>query len=215
MNKWLLGVIAGLFALLALGASIVIPFLVLSQATDKLAHLQIPLLALSGFLGILACVGLLVLAFNAMGLGDQKQSLGLPEGSVRALIAIFLIVTLGMTALFLLGPQKQGNAAKPGTPPASQARSDIPAMGQAAFRFAADPPAPAGGTSSGPTQNQDGGDLSKQFLTMLGGLVTTIIGFYFGAQTANSASARAVEAMKHVPRQPTPSPGQPAPVPAS
>ena len=51
-----------------------------------------------------------------------------------------------------------------------------------------------GGSSN--SGSQDGGDLPKQFLTMLGGLVTTIVGFYFGSQTANSAAAKAAEAIK-------------------
>src|SRR5262245_49546965 len=113
MPNKILGVIAGLFALLTLGASIVVPYLVLNRATNKLPNLEVPLLALSGFIGIFACVALLVLAFNAMNLADSKQALGMPEGSVRALIAIFLIVTLGMAALFLLGPPKCAQAPKP------------------------------------------------------------------------------------------------------
>jgi hypothetical protein len=241
MDKWLLAIIAGLFALLALGASIVVPYLVLNQATTQIAHLEIPLLALSGFLGVFACVGLLVLAFSAMGLTDAKQSLGMPDGSVRALIAIFLIVTLGMTALFLLSPQQHGQPTKPEGSPSTQppepaavpstqpTNGNAPAagyrMGSADFLLAAlvtpttqsgggNPPdkhgtvpaPPPPGKDNPKTEippakpetpgvvNQDNGDVAKQFLTMLGGLVTTIVGFYFGSQTASSASAKATEA---------------------
>jgi hypothetical protein len=251
MSTRALVVIAGFFALLTLGASIVVPFVVLNMADAKLANLETPLLALSGFLGVFACVALLVLAFNAMGLNNRDQALGLPEGSVRALLAIFLVVTMGMTTIFLLGPP-QHQTPSGGEPEKTQPKDKTPgettpkdksnlptATSSAAYsgiQLAAlnDPPvqapkvdkptaetSPSGGDRTNKPQDtqqqkaataessQGGGDLAKQFLTLVGGLVTTVIGFYFGSQTASSANAKGAkavaEAMK-VGRQPTDGP---------
>ncbi len=255
MTNRVLLVIAGLFALLTLGASIVVPYLVLNAATSKTPNLAVPLLALSGFLGIFACVALLVLAFKAMDLTDSKQALGMPEGSVRALIAIFLIVTLGMAALFLLGSPKSAQAANPpGQSEKPAGKSPAPEGGKGssgdpasalnqttAGTSGAAPQATGGarpgvsnstnsaptnkaGTSSPPAPNtaentrnradsgpsgsqatanenakqagtsRDDSDLAKQFFTLVGGLVTTVIGFYFGSQTANSAATKGANA---------------------
>lgn len=237
MATKLLTIIAGLFALLALGASIAIPFWILNGATGPIANLEIPLLAISGFLGVFASVALLVLAFNGMNLADKSQALGMPEGSVRALLAIFLVVTLGMAALFLLGQHRA--TTQPGAPEPKASATDqggnnataatTPAA-DAGFRLAAtrDPaasqqPLPTEGTEP-PTApgskdekkgkddpkktattgaNNQGGmgggtgggdDLAKQFLTLVGGLVTTVVGFYFGSQTANSAATKGARA---------------------
>jgi hypothetical protein len=238
MSNRILGVFAILFALLALGASIVVPFWVLNGAAEHIANLQVPLLAISGFLGVFACVALLVLAFKAMGLEDRTQALGMPEGSVRALIAIFLIATLGMAALFLLGPQRFGQPeksqaqgpARPGKDqPNAHASSSVAAdLGYRTAALTKPPTSPAQpatgtepglGTGAGPgakgqetggagagndtgndkgqdgtAANQTGGDLAKQFLTLVGALVTTVVGFYFGSQTASSAAARGAKA---------------------
>jgi hypothetical protein len=195
-----------------------------------MTNLRVPLLALSGFLGVFACVALLVLAFQVMGLADPKQALGMPDGSVRALIAIFLIVTLGMAALFLLGPQRYGqpstSAVQTPAPKTQQDKTTAPATTSSAasssLRLATmtHQTAPTGtepnlsadqvpdktgsvlqqakdhkeNTAALASANQDNGDLAKQFLTMLGGLVTTIVGFYFGSQTANSAATKGANA---------------------
>jgi hypothetical protein len=272
MGQGILPLLVVIFALLALGASIIIPYWILQSATGDLAGLRVPLLALAGFLGVFAAVALLVLSFKAMGLTDEKQALGMPEGSVRALIAIFLIVTLGMAALFLLGPARAGQLPQSGAeennkdkgaassggaatgteapkgteePKGSEVpggtdvtststtSTDIPRVELAVLRTASaqggapsvnsgkptrsrqdakdqkkDGKAPTktnSGTGTNNTNgegekgaaaggNQDGGDLAKQFLTLVGGLVTTVVGFYFGSQTANSAAAKGARA---------------------
>ena len=244
MSNRSLAVFAGVFALLTLGASIVVPFLVLNTASDKLPNLQPPLLALSGFIGVFACVALLVLAFKAMDLADGSQALGMPEGSIRALIAIFLIVTLGMAALFLLSPSQHQQAANPGGGPTnngssqsdSQSKNDSKKPSPAAKNSVAgsnvqlaalqEAPVQPGVTAPSPTQEttsnekkapeapqdkdqnlnsgnatateteQGESDLAKQFLTLVGGLVTTVVGFYFGSQTANSATAKGANAAR-------------------
>jgi len=247
MGNEILAFFAGLFALLALGASVAIPYWILQSATGELAELRIPLLALSGFLAVFACVALLVLAFKAMGLTNNAQALGMPEGSVRALIAIFLIVTLGMSALFLLGPSRPGKEINPDlqenkskgentTPTGSEPNAtetpqntggptgtgvtaapplaDGARFGHAVFRRTATPkphgqdktpPKDNNGADADKSQgqtataagaNQGAGDLAKQFLTLVGTLVTTVVGFYFGSQTTNSAATKGANAAK-------------------
>ncbi len=234
--------LAGLVALLALGVAIGIPFWILPKVSTMVPSVEVALLALAGLLGTFACVALLVLVFKAMDLANPGQALGMPEGSVRALLALLLVASLGMAGLFLLGAaqpaatdnknnsnqnpahgSESGDATAPGKPVANTgARTLANSVGD--YRLAANSaaaqaltsPQPGAADAGGRANNAAGtahekndlvpsstntptststtqdGDLVKQFLTLLGTLVTTIVGFYFGSQTATSAATKAL-----------------------
>lgn len=60
-----------------------------------------PLLAVLCVLDVLAVLGILAQAFCSMGLANRDQALGLPEGSIRAVVAITLLVLFGGISVFL------------------------------------------------------------------------------------------------------------------
>jgi|GEM_PF-5778840 len=97
-------------------------------------------------LASLAVVGLIVIAivtaFARLGLETRKQPLGLPRGSVRALIALLLVVMFGVFAALAISCHVADAA------------------------------------------------LVKQVLDVIGTLMVSMSGFYFGSRTAEGAANR-------------------------
>jgi len=67
------------------------------------APVMVTLVVIAGVIGLLAVLMMTALAFSAVRLSDRSQALGLPEGSVRAVIALSLIVIFVITVVFLFG----------------------------------------------------------------------------------------------------------------
>ncbi len=61
----------------------------------------LPILASVSAIGLLISLSFLAIAFSALDLADRNQALGLPEGSVRALISLLLITLFVITSIFL------------------------------------------------------------------------------------------------------------------
>ena len=137
VQKWLKPAV-----MVALSVSFLLAFLLLSAyyMRDIEPLVRLPLLTLIGVIALLASITFVAVAFSALGLSDKSQALSLPEGSVRAVIALSLIVIFAVVTIYLY--------------------TTIPAA------------------------NQPAQDFAKQLLVMLGTLITSVSGFYFGAQTA-------------------------------
>jgi hypothetical protein len=61
----------------------------------------LPVLTSVSAVGLLISLAFLAIAFSALDLSDRTQALGLPEGSIRALIALLLITLFVITSIFL------------------------------------------------------------------------------------------------------------------
>jgi hypothetical protein len=61
------------------------------------------LIVIAGVAGLLASLSMVTVILAALGLSDQKEALGLPKGSVRALIALSLIIIFAIMSLYLYG----------------------------------------------------------------------------------------------------------------
>jgi hypothetical protein len=91
------------FALLALSITVVAIYYVglgLSKAPD-MPEVQLPLLVIAGVIGLLAAINCVAIAFAAIGISDPNEALGLPKGSIRALIALSLILIFAIMSTFL------------------------------------------------------------------------------------------------------------------
>ena len=64
-------------------------------------EIALPVLVMFGAAALLISLAFLATALAALGLSDRSHALGLPEGSVRALIALLLITLFIITAIFL------------------------------------------------------------------------------------------------------------------
>jgi hypothetical protein len=164
---------------------------------------------------VVACAMVLILAlaaaaiiFKRLDLADGRHAMGLPEGSIRAIIALLLILVFSVVAVFLIT-----NADR------SQERVFSKITQSQAEDFSADQTVlswdelPA--DEFGEDDNGDpfvrlvlqGGpspsEMSQQLMTTLGTLVVAVASFYFGSQVVLTATS--VEA---APREETTDPNE-------
>jgi hypothetical protein len=69
--------------------------------TGDETSLSLSAVVLVGFASVVVLMAALVIVYQVLGLADLKQALGLPEGSVRALIAFTLVLVFVCLAAFL------------------------------------------------------------------------------------------------------------------
>lgn len=187
---------AGLLAVLAVLATAVIPVLMgfgLGSVDLKTPEVILPILVISGTIGLLTVISIVVAVFAALNLSGVAHALGLPEGSVRAVIALSLILIFVIMASFLYEQlddirtfphegisQEQLNAL-----PMEQIISIKPsAVGEGLFDAVQRVEKPRASE-----------DFAKQVLTTISTLVVAIAGFYFGTR-AVAVARGAVEKPK-------------------
>jgi hypothetical protein len=64
-------------------------------------ELTLPLVVIVGVVVLLVTLALVAVTFSTLNMADSKQALGLPEGSVRAVIALMLLLVFAIAAIFL------------------------------------------------------------------------------------------------------------------
>lgn len=189
-NWWLAGGLAGL----AVVGMVVLMLTLRLWLSDKLLQrpeLVLPLFAVLGVIALFATLSIVAVAFAAVNLTDKSHALGLPEGSVRAAIALSLIVIFVISAVFLYGDLSKSQL------------EILPRVSQTGLD--AIPPALVVSQSA----NQDGTfavvirneksqaaqNFAQQMLTGLITLVTAVASFYFGT--------RAIETARGTPERPS------------
>jgi hypothetical protein len=148
----------------------------------------LPIWLIAGLVVLMAVLGLVVVVLKSLGLTSSDFPLGLPEGSIRAIIALGLILLFFLMSFNLFGYLKSVSMVE--IPNLTQKRVDkIPIIEIAGVR---PDPNNAGRfiveRITGPTQTSQ--DLAKQLLTTLSTLVVAIAAFYFG-------SSSVAQALKH------------------
>lgn len=166
-------------------------------------EIALTILLFAGIGGLLILLSFVVAVFAALNLSQRLHSLGLPEGSVRAVIALSLILIFAIQAVFLYGnldttrtskgiTQEQVNAIPPEQIVAIQARE---VDGETVFDV-----------SRRIEKNEASVDFAKQILTTVSTLVVAVAGFYFGTR-AVAAAREAVELSRPVIRSIKPDEG--------
>lgn len=185
----LVGVIIGIFSLLT---KLIPP--------DKSGSLA--LLAIGGVLVLIFMLTAVAMVFSALGLANNQLAMGLPDGSIRAVIALSLIVLFAILSVFLY----QGISATNASPNIVQSISEAERTQfirdhssardlQAVFAKDADGKQlkDKDGNNlydvSYRSTNLAADDFAKQLLVLLGTLMTAITSFYLGAGTATTAVA--------------------------
>lgn len=200
-DKWGGGILTCVGALVLVGVIIGIFSLLTKLITpDKSSSLA--LLAIGGVLVLIFMLTAVAMVFSALGLANKELAMGLPEGSIRAVIALSLIVLFAILSVFLY----QGISTTSGSPNIVQSISEAERAQfirdhssardlQAVFSKAPD------GTQlkdkdgnnlydvSYRSTNLAADDFAKQLLVLLGTLMTAITSFYLGAGTATNAVA--------------------------
>jgi amino acid transporter len=94
MKPW---VIALIVVLTAIGVTVL-----LWSGFEIVDELRLPFLAVVAIVSVLLALAFVAAVFQKAGLHDTKHALALPEGSIRAMIALSLIVVFTVITLFVL-----------------------------------------------------------------------------------------------------------------
>ena len=156
------------------------------------------MLAIAGVVALLGSLALVSVSFSLVNMSDKTQALGLPQGSVRAVIALSLVVLFAILTVYLfsslngqqqfdpvatclnaaLSSQMVGEASD-SEPlirrPNLHCRDFDPNKNPLYDVIAKRPLSPAGI------------DFAKQLLVLIGTLVTSVASFYFGSKAVGEA----------------------------
>jgi hypothetical protein len=174
---------------------------------------SLPLLAIGGVIVLILMLTIVAMIFGYLGLTNKDQAMGLPEGSIRAVIALSLIVLFAILAVFLYeGVRGQVNTVDNlSDADRVQFLKDHSTARDLTAQVVKDQngqPLVVKDQNGQPLKNPDGtplnlytvtyrstspagDDFAKQLLVLLGTLMTAITSFYLGAGTATSAAAAA------------------------
>lgn len=179
---------AGLVVLIALS----LLFLLLTSLVDR-GDNSLPLVAIGGVVVLVLLLTAVATMFSILNLTNSTQALGLPEGSIRAVIALSLIVLFAILSVFLYQNISKGGPLIPIAEMSAAERTQF---------FQANPN--ARDIQAVLSRNKDGSvkdgyydvkyrsvnaasdDFAKQLLVLLGTLMTAVTSFYLGAGTATS-----------------------------
>ena len=188
----------------ALIALALIMFVALAFALLGIVHyagvpneLSLPVLAIAGVVALLGSLALVAVSFSSVNMADKSQPLALPQGSVRAVIALSLVVLFAILTVYLFsslnGPQQFDavatclNAAQSAqvvsNPPSSEPLIRRPDQSCTGF----DAANPLYDVVVQHPLSPAGIDFAKQLLVMIGTLVTSVASFYFGSKAVGEA----------------------------
>ena len=205
---------------------------------SKYATAGLPVMAIFGIMILFGALSLVATLFARLGLANKDQALALPEGSIRAAIALSLIVLFAIISIMLyrsmsepyritgLSDQDRAAIIKTAGDRLIGNADDACVAGPATAELAASAasaaaaegkPAPQPQCAAAdkrytllllPPPRQDATDLAKQLLILVGTLMTSVTSFYFATRGATPSSPSGAAGTP----PPAPTPG-PAPVP--
>jgi hypothetical protein len=194
------------FGVIPVVVTLGVAFWLLMKLVPKDGSGSLALLAIGGVVVLILLLTAVAMIFQVLGLANGNQAMGLPEGSIRAVIALSLIVLFAILSVFLYqGVSTSGPlntiANLSDTERAEFIRSHPTARDIQSVLVKEPPLKNADGTPkyfydvSYRSTNATSDDFAKQLLVLLGTLMTAVTSFYLGAGTATSA-AKAGETAK-------------------
>jgi hypothetical protein len=151
--------------------------------------ISLPLIVIVGVAVLLIAIALVTFTFSVNGLSSARDALGLPDGSVRAIIALMLLVLFSIMAIFLyngMGERRVLTLRHVSEQALNDMRSRVAVISSPKEDQAA---SPATYEVTYHEINSAADDIAKQLIVMLGTLVTAVAAFYFGSASVTSASA--------------------------
>lgn len=164
------------------------------------------------FVGLLVMVGaaltVIAMVFKWMGLAHATEAFALPPGSVRTLLAIGVMVLFAVLGIGHIGRSGVSPSVSEAPveasvqAPADQLMAELERYRRAGLIAVVVSPGSIGATPVpatlklyriDQTRPADIIEVQKQMITTIVTLLTTVIGFYFGSRSAESALDKAVE----------------------
>lgn len=175
---------------------------------DTAASDSIAFTALADLLLLAMSLAGLIVAAKGLGVISSTEALGLPSGSVRALLAFSLVIAFLAVVSWSLGDHgaKSGPMVSMTPPFADSELTDQLAKLQAVYP----PPRFLSVATPTPTPHQfiarvyDQGneqqlvDLQKQIVTILATALVAVVGFYFGGKSASDGASAAADTVKSI-----------------
>ncbi|MCP3976271.1 MAG: TIGR02594 family protein [bacterium] len=147
----------------------------------------LPIALIVGLVGLITALSALVAVFVRAGVTNKDAALGFPRGSVRALIALLLILMFAILAVFLYSSVREGETLESVTRVDYQRllAEDRVVSSRIVFDNAEDDLLDKFNVtiSSDPQST----DIAKQLLTTLSTLVVALAAFYFGNRAVETA----------------------------
>jgi hypothetical protein len=197
-NKYSGNLLTGLGALVSVGALVGMFWLLTKLPKDGIGSLA--LLAIGGVVVLILLLTAVAMIFSILQLTNNTQAMGLPEGSIRAVIALSLIVLFAILSVFLYQGVSTGsrivNELVPETLRMQLVRDHAAQDVQSVLLKEKDGTPRKGGADGKENlydvsyrgTNTTADDFAKQMLVLLGTLMTAVTSFYLGAGTATSAA---------------------------
>ena len=168
--------------------------LLLSSRYPDTPEIQMALVIVIAIAALLMLLFVVAAGFSRLQLSDAKQPLGLPEGSIRAMIALILILIFIIFGIYLFRVVGEGNLSGPREAGPIEMSGDetlaragdvarVEKLGDDRFNVWLERSAWQRPVS------QEGMRLSQQLITTVGTLVVAVAGFYFGSTAVTSAAA--------------------------
>ena len=191
MPRWLLGSAAGL-VLLAAALPAAVLYFIPEKFHDETA--QIVIVLVGGVIAVMLLLYFGSIILRALGVASRGAALGMPDGSIRALIAvslIFLFAIIGITVLYSSfgGEEMQSNGI---TADEIDQLENVQIISISAVDPQASPGAERFNVVSRAELNQASHDFGLQLLTTVSTLVVAVAGFYFGARSVDQATKAAL-----------------------
>ena len=168
---------------------------------------QLPIMAITGVMALLVSLALVSLTFSLAGLSDRGEALGLPRGSVRAVISLSLIVLFAITSFAFQGSFAGGVQKTEALTEADAAalRANLHGDELVATLPSGDAQRPTVVVYR--TGSRASEDFARQVFTIVGTLMTAVASFYFGSRAAEGdrADLRAARAAADAAAAPGPS----------
>lgn len=161
--------------------------------TGKTPEIILSALLVIGVIALILTLTFAALVYQSRDLSDPKQALGLPEGSIRAIIALSLILIFMISSVLLYERVNFfGEPLKYESSGITEAQlNDIPKeeikaisryeIGNRTFY----------NVTRVVERNKTGEDIAKQIITTVSTLVVAVAGFYFGSKTVGGATGGA------------------------
>jgi hypothetical protein len=194
-------VVVGVLLITVLALAVALVFTVWKVANE----LALPVLAILGVVALITTLVFGAIGYNRVGMSNSNEALGLPAGSVRAVIALSLIVLFAILTVYLFSSLSNNGHIKNLSCLTAKDRDHFVAGLQTAEVLHDSPLSPAesescpGWSASGTVGvqlyrvtyrvavNQASEDFAKQLLVLIGTLVTAVASFYFGAKAVSEA----------------------------